>query len=475
MVYVAIWKKKRIIQMQLDDYFGKILIRFFDMNNSTHRKSYEELFGKMGIKKRRKHRKQIKLPRSQTKLDQFISFYAINERKQFKLPYHKKLITPPISSQFESSLEYIALQGFRSARGYLKNIFQFNSMRFWDKIPQTRFQKSLYNKLSMSDIFKLEMARYKRGIKYYVDWIDDLNNTPGLIDAVQISPESIPNASQYGTLVHNLGCENIRNYFFSLVDECIKYNLIDCKTIIWDGRFLESYCSKNKNDKLNAFSDKEAGIYKHINKYRGVGYIDSTFICENYSLPIYYNTFPGNRNDNIVFRESFKDYIGLSYPQSFILITDSGPYSDESLKLVRYYKIIPLIYARKNIKKDVIKIASRKYINIKFIPDNMKPHLRRVMSLRYKVEWRFSPAKVCYGADRMINRGLGNAKMNIGKLKCIELLTALTAIKVHRPDLINSPTAFKNYMPQFSVGSLIKILSDANVSLIDQLKLEIHS
>ncbi|MBD3229345.1 MAG: hypothetical protein GF329_14265 [Candidatus Lokiarchaeota archaeon] len=73
----------------------------------------------------------------------------------------------------------------------------------------------------------------------------------------------------------------------------------------------------------------------------------------------------------------------------------------------------------------------------------------------------------------MINRGIENARINIGKLKCIELLTALTAVKVHRPDLINSPTAFKDYRPRFSVNSIENKLSENNISLVGRSKLEV--
>ncbi|MBD3229346.1 MAG: hypothetical protein GF329_14270 [Candidatus Lokiarchaeota archaeon] len=79
-------------------------------------------------------------------------------------------------------------------------------------------------------------------------------------------------------------------------------------------------------------------------------------------------------------------YKNLNYPQSSLLLADSGPYSKENVKLVRYYRIVPIIYARKNIIKNVIKVGHRKYINIKYIPDNIKPYLKKVMSLRYKSE-----------------------------------------------------------------------------------------
>jgi len=51
----------------------------------------------------------------------------------------------------------------------------------------------------------------------------------------------------------------------------------------------------------------------------------------------------------------------------------------------------------------------------------------------------------------MVNRGYENAVCNVAKLKIIELLMALTAVKVHRPDLINSPTAFYDLSPEIEM------------------------
>ncbi|MHA1649885.1 MAG: hypothetical protein ACTSYB_06810 [Candidatus Helarchaeota archaeon] len=48
----------------------------------------------------------------------------------------------------------------------------------------------------------------------------------------------------------------------------------------------------------------------------------------------------------------------------------------------------------------------------------------------------------------MVNRGYENTVYNVAKLKIIELLTALTAVKVHRPDLIKSPTVFRDLSPK---------------------------
>jgi len=460
MAYIMIWKMKILIQSQIDDYIGNSFGIFFDMTDSTHRRLYKKLFGSMGIKIYKKRNKIVELPKEQTILDQYVEFFPKTASKMFKMPYRTKLKYPEIPAWFAKSTECEALKAYKKSKGYLKHIFQLNSLDFWENLLLNSTQSSLYTDISIADVFKLEMARYKRGVSSYTKWIDDLKHIPGLIDAVQINPKRIPDESRYGKLVHNLGSNNIRNYFFELVKECAGYNLIDYQIIIWDGRFLRSFCANNENKKLKAFSDRDAGKYKHIGKFFGVGYIDSSMVCSKYNLSVYYDSYPANRNDNIIFRNSFSDYLTYNFPASKILLSDAGPYSNQSLELVRSANIIPLIFARKNIKKYVIRVADRKYINIKYVIPEIIPHLTKFLNLRTGIKRNYSPAKVCYHTDRMNNRGIENSKMSIGKLKCIELLTALTAIKVHRPDLINKPTAFRKYRPEFMTENLEIISSD---------------
>ncbi|MHA1360086.1 MAG: transposase [Candidatus Helarchaeota archaeon] len=430
-MYLLIWKKKVIIQHQIDDYLGRAIVIFFDMTVPKHRYYCEKLLGGMGIKRRKPKQEPRQLSSMQTTLDQFSGNPPPMKPKPFKMPYRQKVILPPIPAWFHDSVESIAVQAYSTNRGYLKHLFQFNPLTFWEALPLTPKQRRLYRKLSMAEVFKLEIARYKRGITTYETWIDTLRYTPGLLHAVQIDPE---------------------------VQECMTYRLIDGKILIWDGRFLESYCAKNKNKKLQAFSDQDAGKYKHIGKFRGVGYVDSTLICAKYNLPLYYHTFPGNRNDNISFRQTFSELATHNSCASKLLIADAGPYSNASLRLVKAAAIVPLIYARKNIKRHVIKIDTRKYINISHVPPEMIPVLKPLLALRTKIERAFSPARVVYHVERMNNRGMENAQMNVGKLKCTELLTALTAVKLHRLDLITRPTAFRKYSPEFAVDR-IKIYS----------------
>jgi hypothetical protein len=460
-MYLLFWKKRIVIQPQIDDYFGKVTVIFFDMSLPKHRYHCERLLGGLGIKRWKLMRKPRSIPRNQTTLDQFRTRPPSSKQKPFKMPYRQKPHIPPIPVEFRDSAEGIAVQTYSNNQGYLKHLFQFNSFTFWETLALTPKQKRLYRKISQAEIFKLEIARYKRGVTTYGAWIDTLRHTPSLLHAIQLDARNIPNPSEYGKLVSYLGSATIKQYFHELVQECMTYRLIDGKVLIWDGRFLESYCAKNKNKQLGAFSDPDAGKYKHIGKFRGVGYVDSTIICARNNLPLYYQTFPGNRNDNIIFRQTFSEYILQNSCNSRILIADAGPYSNASLRLVKSAGIIPLIFARKNIKRYVIKIDTRKYINISHVPPEMIPALKPLLALRTKIERVFSPARVVYHVERMNNRGIENAQMNVGKLKCIELLTALTAIKLHRLDLITRPTAFRKYSPEYSVERINVYSSEA--------------
>lgn len=442
-MYLAIWKKKVLYQCQITDYTGKFQVIFFDMTNQVHRKWYMILFKGMGIKKRKKRRVRKIPPKGQRLLDQYCPAPALTAPIRFKMPYHQQVRLPPLPAAFADSVEFQALQAYPKAKGYLNYLFQFNSFTFWENLPYIMKQDQIFGPISATEVFKSEIIRYKWGIARYDLWIRLLKHIPELMEAAGIFWDHIPTASQYGQLVTQLGSINIQTYFLGLVQECLTLRLIDGKIIIWDGRFLESDCAKNENKRLQRLADREAGKYKHIGKYFGVGYIDSSFICAKHNLTLFYESFPANRNHNPLFRQTFQELGAQPFPRAKILIADAGAYSKASLRLVRAAGTVPLIYARKNCKLQVIQVAPRKYVNMAYVPAVMLPYLTQLLNDRTKIERNYSPARVVYNASRMNNRGLENAKMNIGKLKCVELLTALTAVKLHRLDLINTPTAFR--------------------------------
>ena len=391
-MYVVIWKRKVIYQCQVTDFLGNPIVIFFDMENATHRKYHRQLLRGAGIKKRRVQRALRIPPKGQQILDRYFPSAAVTGPLSFKLPYRQQVRFPPVPLPFAESVEYEALQAYPKARGYLNYLFQFNSFAFWDSLAGSPEQDALYSLIPRADIFRVEMARYKLGITKYERWLELLTHTPAILEAIGIAWDHMPTSSQYGQLVAHLGSVNIRTYFFQLVQECLALRLIDGKIIIWDGRFLESACAKNANKQLHRVADAEAGKYKHIGKYYGVGYIDSSFICAKHNLSLYYQSFPANRNHNLIFRQTFQELCAQPFPSAKILLADAGAYSLHSLRLVKTAGTIPLIFARKNCRYPVVQIAPRKFINIRYVPPLLFSRLPDLLNWRTKIERNYSPA-----------------------------------------------------------------------------------
>lgn len=468
-MYVVKWKRRKILQrhlLQSEDHRLRIK---FDMTNQKDRYRYKKLFGNKGIKRRRRQRIR-KLDKFQRKIHVF--FYTLTRRGKlkenspFKMPYRTKIVVPFTMAWLENSLpvgEVTALTHYPTCRGYLYHLFRLNSFRFWDELKLSAKLNRIFTPFSMKDVLKLELARYKCGVQAPSQWLWLLRSSYPVFAACELDHERVPETDHYNKLVAQLGTKNLQNFFHQLVQECIAYNLIDFNIGIWDGRFLESYCAKNKNKQLERFSDQDAGLYKHIKKFYGVGYLDSSIIDAKYNLTIFFSVFPANRNDTIIYRRTYSNCLDRGHPNFLIMLADAGCYSKQNLDFTALCGSVPLIMAKKNIKHDVIKVATRKYINITYVPSYMKPYLLRLLNSRTKIERSFSPARVVYRTSRMQNRGYDNAVCNIAKLKIIELLTAITAVKTHRPDLINSPTAFRDLTPHWRWSTIIEKLSSLDL------------
>ena len=329
-MYIIKWKRRKILQRHLLESEDKKLRIEFDMTNQKDRYRYKKLFGSMGIRRWKKKRIR-KLHKFQRKIYEF--FYTLTQRGKlrkncsFKMPYRTKILFPSPADFLEKYLswdERAAITHYPRCRGYLNYLFRLNSFHFWDEVKLTTKQKQLFQQFSMKDILKLELGRYKCGILTYRQWLDSLQFSYPLFNSCELDQERVPSLNQYGKLVAQLGSINLVNYFQTLVQECINFNLVDFKVGIWDGRFLESYCAKNPNKRLQRFSDLEAGSYKHITKFYGVGYLDSSIIDVKYNLTVHFSVFPANRNDNIIYRRTYSDCLKWGYPNFLIMVADAG-------------------------------------------------------------------------------------------------------------------------------------------------------
>ena len=367
----------------------------------------------------------------------------------FKMPYHISPELPDTNEYMEKNLtraEILSYFHASSHTGYLKDMFLLNDLSFWDNIRLTKQQKLIFGRHTIKDIVKLEVGRCKLGIEFFNAWIDRISGSPKLFDSFYLDYKEIPSPFHYSQMVANLQSLDILKFFYLLRDECIKYNLVDFKVGGWDCRFFKSNCSNNKNKKLKRYGDAEAGPYKHIKKFFGVGYIESRISDLKYIIPLEYLIFPANRNQNPVYRETYSHYIRLGSKPFKWMFTDSAAYSIENLELTASYGTVPFICAKKNIKENGIKVTAHKYLNSKYIHPYYYPYLKKIIKFRPITENTFLPDATVYHRKRMSNRGLENAKIFMGITNLTNLLTALTAFKVRRLDLINKPSSFRRIL-----------------------------
>ena len=107
---------------------------------------------------------------------------------------------------------------------------------------------------------------------------------------------------------------------------------------------------------------------------------------------------------------------------------------------------VPVIRARKNLKIHPIKQLKKDFFfNTDFIPEGWSDELfLKVYSFRPMIEQGNSYNNTFYNAFRMNTGGREAAIRNRSLIYILELLKALTAYKLGRPDLIMVPTAFED-------------------------------
>ena len=179
--------------------------------------------------------------------------------------------------------------------------------------------------------------------------------------------------------------------------------------------------------------------------------------------------FAANRNDIFAFRETTDEFFEKTGYEWDVLIADSGPYSLQNMKNIRFKGLVPIIRARKHLKTHPIRELKKGFFfNIDFIPEGWSDeYFLKIYSFRPMIEQGNSYNNTFYNVYRMNTRGLEAAIKLRSLIYILELLKALTAYKLGRPDLIMKPTAFESSwyvnfrlaLPRLAEQSGFKILA----------------
>ena len=150
-----------------------------------------------------------------------------------------------------------------------------------------------------------------------------------------------------------------------------------------------------------------------------------------------------SKNDNTIFQDTIKQCTESTATRPLLLIADAGPDSHPSNEVVIEKGIIPIIAARANSVGNILKTEKGNHFRAKYIPRIYHRLIGKLYNLRTTVERKISNDVVGYNRSKTLTRGKEWAKIYVSISNIATLLTALTAFKVGRHDLIRAPSAFR--------------------------------
>ena len=438
------------VQWQLNDFARPRSRMKINLRTKLGRSLYEAIFQRKP-RRARKHRRDPTADRKVRTLEEFIK---AKQRKAgsrgsrgVHLPHHHK---PRVASHGEFAkgkiceLELAALENYQNCTGYLGHIFALEDFAGFESAVFSLKQERTFGSFQPVDILKLEIARCKLGYDRYGSWMRYLDTTaPIMVHELQLECNTLPAVKHYSAMVAALGSSNLFSYFQYLVEQEIRFGLVDLKLGIWDARFVGSNCSGTTNKANGKLYDPDAGKRLHKSSYKGAGYSESIIYDGLLGRKVDFEVYPANDSDKLLYRRTYSHYVeGGGQPFQYMVADGGAGSSVKNNEVTLKYGTIPILRWKKSSQPYIIKIG-KYYFDTRAIPKHMLPYLAKFYRMRTTCERTNSPDDWVYRRDRMPNRGIENANIFIGVTNITEKLDEITSFKVGRPDLIRSPTVFR--------------------------------
>ncbi len=454
MIIILYKIKPSIYQTQLTDFIGVKSLHKYDMSVPKDYRIARKKFRWIPIHPTwGKHIKETKSnpPKSQKRIQDFINWVP---KKQEHYIYRFPRVKIPRFETFGfntiSKMEWDMHRYLKGFDGFFENLFEFNDFSYFQELQGTLENDGVsFKNMFIEDVIAYELLRINLGFKNYrgIEKMGRFMRYPPLF-SITHDYEFFPNAADLSYVLTRIPSEALFEFFQLLVQECVDHGIIVPRILIWDGQFIRSNCNNNKDKKSHVYNDPDAGYYRHNGIKKGVGYDPGILYahCFNRWFPIYFKMFAGNRNDILAFRETMHGFFQTTEYDWQILVADSGPYSLQNMKNMQHHGLVPIIRARKNLNTHPIRALKKDfYFNTDFIPEGWSDELfLNLYSFRPMIEQGNSYNNTYYNASRMNTRGIEAAIKLRSLIYILELLKALTAYKLGRPDLIMKPTAFEN-------------------------------
>lgn len=387
----------------------------------------------------------------QTQLSDFFEDKINFLKKKIRIPYRIRPLVVKSKDYMENVLprnQIRAFQILKKFNGYLGNIFVLNPSfdSYFRNVQISIGYMPQLETSALNNVFKLEIARCKLGYSNLESFIRDYNQNHALRKELKIQSREKITLSSYRRNLKMI-YPYLDKVAETLIQECRDLKLIGDKIWIWDRRFFKCNCSGLKNKKTGALSDIDAGHYvKKTGKYSvlaGTGYTDTCIVDSWWGLPVFWDAVNASKNDNTIFQDTVNQCLKSTTEKPLFLIADAGPDSHPSNEVVIEKGIVPIIAARANSVGNILKTETGHHFRAQYIPRIYNRLLGKLYNLRTTVERKNSNEVVGYHRSKTHTRGSEWAKIYVSIGNIVSLLTALTAFKVGRYDLIRAPGAFR--------------------------------
>ncbi len=453
MIRILYKKKANIYQTQILDFIQGRTIETYEMWVSKDRNIVKKNFKWVFMRHYNKRDDSEVSNESnliQLEITHFIQWVPkLNGSYLYRFPRVKTMRFEDYAEGIISKKEWDMLHYLDKFNGYIEYLFYFNDFSFFDDLQERLESDGVsFKNIFIRDLFVYELFRVNLGTKNYagLERLSRFLHAPPLFDVCH-DPYFFPTAADVSYVMKRIPPEALFEFFQLLVKECFKLGIIIPRILIWDGQFIRSNCNNNKDKDKGRYNDPDAEYCRHNGTKKGVGYDPGILYayCYNRWFPIYFQMFPGNRNDTRAYKETLSEFFEISEERWMISIADSGAYSLKNMDYTRNKGLVPVIRARKNIKNQPVKeLKENFYFNTDFIPKEWSvDFFLKIYSFHPMIEEGNSFNNTYYNGSRMNTRGIDAAIKQRATIYILILLKALTAYKVGRPDLIMTPSAFE--------------------------------
>jgi len=457
MIVIRYKTRKPIIQAQIDDFIGKKIVKIYRMWVPREYRHVRKHF-RMLIKVRQYRRRCTlaagkQVPGNKT-LDGIIRRSKVpslpKPRYLFRFRSIPRYLKEDHAGDLISDREWMLVHALHSFTGYFNNMLELNDLSILDEIQEKLEDRGIsFKKISIRDVFAFELLRLQLGFKDYTG-LEKVGRfvSRNPLWAILRDPGFFPRARDVSRVMCKIPPCMLERLFHCLVDEAIELKLIVPRVLVWDTQFIRSNCSNNKRRGARNYTDPDAGYGRHRGKKLGVGYkISSLYAyCGSWkrTFPVHFDVFPANKNDGPIFRQSLSNFLSRRVGKWKIVLADSGAYSLSNLEFCMSRGIYPLIKARKNlVRHPVVEVRKGFWFNRDFFPPGWSvDDVRDAYSRRPVIEACQASNVTFYNSRRMNGRGLDNVRRGRAMIYILDMLRALTAVKIGRPDLVSKLTAF---------------------------------